>query len=454
MIIRRDVSLRKTIFRVAGPAMVEMIMYMVIGVVDIAVVGHLGAAPLAAVSLGAEIFFSLVLFLEALAVGATVLVAQAKGAKDSLAVRSIVSHTLIMGVVLGLTAGWLGWYFTDDILSLFSVEPQVYAQSRSYLLIAFQAAPFALVLYMTNALFRGLGRTDIPMTIAIIVNIVNVVGDFLLVYGLAGFPEMGVAGAAVATAGAHVIGFVLAIIALFTGLSGVQPRLADFARIRLQRFRSILAVGIPSLGEQFVYITSNLLALNLLVYLGTRSFATHQIAITVESISFMPGFGMAIAATALVGQAVGARDYQAARNAARGCIEMAFIIMGFFALLFVLMPGWVARIFTSDPAIIELAEAVIRIASLEQLTIAFSLVVSGVLKGAGDTRTPMLVSMLFTWAFRLPLMYLLIRIWSVPLPYIWYMFVLDWLLRTSVYVVLYRRGKWLPTQLPEPSYSD
>lgn len=443
MLIYRDPLLRKQILTIAGPAMGEMIMYMIIGVVDIAVVGRLGASPLAAVSLGSEIFFSLVLFLEALAIGANVLVAQAKGAGDHHQIRSYTAHTIVMAVVLGFILQVSGLYYTQDILGLFAVEPAVSQQAHDYLYITFQIAPFALLMYMTNAVFRGLGRTDIPMIIAVIVNIVNVIGDFLLVFGLAGFPKMGVAGAAVATAAAHVIGCCLALTALLFGFSGIRPRWQQFIQLKLKYFKDMLTLGIPSLIEQFFYITSNLLSIYLLVYLGTISFATHQLAVTVESISFMPGFGIAIAATTLVGQSIGARDFKSALRFARGCIELSFVIMGFFALIFALVPSWIAGIFTNDPDIIPLAETIIRVAALEQLTIAFTTVASGILKGSGNTRTPMLISTVFTWFFRLPLMYIMVRIWSVPLLYLWFLFIFDWLLRSLVYLRLYRRKHWL-----------
>ena len=106
-------------------------------------------------------------------------------------------------------------------------------------------------MYMTNAVFRGLGRTDIPMVISVIVNIVNVAGDFLLVYGLAGFPKMGVAGAAAATAVAHVLGCVLALTAILFGFGGIRPRWREFIQLKLKHFKDILVLGIPSMAEQF-----------------------------------------------------------------------------------------------------------------------------------------------------------------------------------------------------------
>lgn len=448
MLILKDHILRTQIFKTAGPAMIEMIMYMVIGLVDIAVVGRLGAAPLAAVGLGAEVFFSIILFLEALAIGSAILVAQAKGAGRMEDASEVAGHTFLLSIVLGVVVAFAGVRYAPAMLGLFSVETDVYRQALDYLLITFTISPLALGLYMAHSVFRGLGRTDIPMTIALVVNVVNVIGDFVLVYGLWGFPRMEVAGAALATSLAHVVGFILAMFFLFRGNSGLRVNLASVFKVNFATYRGIFHLGIPSLAEQFFYTLANLSSMFLIVYVGTLAFASHELAITVESISFMPGFGIAVAATALVGHAVGAQDKVALQKAARGSMEFALMFMGFFALAFALMPYQIAMIFTNDRDIIAMAGLLIRIAAIEQVGIALASVIGGILKGAGDTRTPMVISTVFTWLYRLPVMYLFIRVWHFPIAYVWLLFVSDWLLRGLFFAVVYRRKKWLRKALP------
>lgn len=449
MLILKDRMLRIRIFKTAGPAMIEMIMYMVIGLVDIAVVGRLGAAPLAAVGLGAEIFFSIILFLEALAIGSAILVAQAKGAGKMEDASEVAGHTFLLSIVMGIVVAFMGLRYAPAMLGLFSVEADVYRQALDYLVIVFTISPLALGLYMAHSIFRGLGRTDIPMIIALVVNVVNVAGDFALVYGLWGFPRMEIAGAAVATSLAHGVGFILAMFFLFRGNSGLRVNLASVFKVNFATYRGILHLGIPSLAEQFFYTTANLVSMFLIVYVGTLAFASHELAITVESISFMPGFGIAVAATALVGQAVGARDKVALQKAARGSVEFALIFMGVFALAFALLPYQIAMLFTNDQDIIAIAGSLIRIAAVEQAGIALASVIGGILKGAGNTRTPMVISTVFTWLYRLPVMYLFIRIWHVPITYVWMLFVSDWLLRGLSFVVVYRRKKWLGRALSD-----
>lgn len=443
MLILKDKLLRTTILRTALPAMMEMILYMLIGVVDVAIVGRLGAEPLAAVSLGAEIFFAVVLILEALGIGSSVLVAQAKGAGRMDEASRIAGQTVLLGLLVGSLAGIMGVLFTENIVGLFKVDWAVYIKAVSYLKITFWMAPLALTFYMINTVYRGLGRTDIPMYIALVVNIINCAGNYILVYGKLGFPQLGVAGAAWATSISHVIGCLIALAVLFSGQGNLNVKWYWMKCLRLSIVKKIFYLGIPSLGEQLFNNLSILVSVYLIVVTGTVPFAAHQVGITVESLSFMPGFGIAIAASALVGWSVGARDEKQLLRVARGSIEMALLFMGFFGLLFALFPCHIAGLFTNDAEIIAIAGLLIRIAAMEQITIAISMVMGGILKGAGDTRTPMLVTVLSTWAYRIPLTYLIIHVLHLPIYYVWLLFVSDWLIRAIIFITVYRKKKWL-----------
>ena len=214
-------------------------------------------------------------------------------------------------------------------------------------------------------------------------------------------------------------------------------------RLRLSVVKQIFSLGLPSLGEQFFNNFSTILSVFLIVSTGTVAFASHQVGVTVESLSFMPGIGIAMAATALVGRSIGARDKAEAQRMARGSLEFALLIMGTLGLIFALFPYHVAALFTNDAEIIAIAGLLLRIAALEQITIAISMVLGGILKGAGDTRTPMIITIAANWLYRLPLIYLFIRVLHLPIQYVWLIFVSDWLLRSLVFIIIYRRKKWM-----------
>ncbi|MBC7076117.1 MAG: MATE family efflux transporter [Syntrophomonadaceae bacterium] len=443
MLIMRKPELRKRIFKTSAPAMLEMALYMLIGVVDVAVVGHLGAVPLAAVGLGAQVFFSIIISAEALGIGASILVAQAKGAGKMEHAQQVTAQTLTLALLIGIPLAFLGVVYAGSILELFPVTKDVHTQALSYLQITFKVAPVAIALYLINSVFRGLARTDIPMKIAVIQNIINCVGDYVLVYGVSFFPALGVAGAAWATVIAHTAAFIIALWALIGGWTELKIKLKEMLFFQFDIIKKIVRLGLPSFAEEAFFSAAGWISYILVTLLGTLSLASHQVTLTVESLSFMPGFGVSIAATTLVGQAVGAKNKQLALDTARGCAEVALLFMGFLGLLFALVPHPIAAVFTSDPEIIVLTGILIRIASLEQVTIALSMVLGGILKGSGDTRTPMFINAFFTWFFRLPLMCLFIRVFSLPISYTWALFVVDWLLRTAAFLFAIKKQKWL-----------
>jgi len=439
LLIFKNKPLRTTILRTALPAMLEMILYMLIGIVDVAVVGRLGAVPLAAASLGAELFFEVILFLAALGIGSAVLVAQAKGAGKIHEAEQIAGQTVLLGLLLGCVSGLLVFFNADFIVGLFHVEPAVHVLAIQYVQITFTIAPLAVLYSMLSSLYRGWGRTDIPMYVAVVLNVVNCAGCYVLVYGKFGFPAMGVAGSALATALAHVVGFIIILSVLIRGKGGLQLHWTAIRRLQKLVLKKIFNLGIPSFMEQFFNNLSIMIAVYLIVFTGTVSYASHQVGVIVESISFMPGFGIAIAATTLVGQSVGARDKERLLQSTRGTIEFGLLFMGFFALMFALFPFQIAGLFTKDAAIIAIAGILIRIASLEQLTIALSMVLGGFLKGSGNTRTPMMITILATWVYRIPMLYLVIMVLDQPIQIAWLVFISDWLLRSIAFYIAYRR---------------
>ncbi|HWQ73869.1 MAG TPA: MATE family efflux transporter [Syntrophomonas sp.] len=439
LLIIKNKTLRSSIIRTALPAMLEMCLYMLIGIVDVAVVGHLGAAPLAAVSLGSEIFFAVLLTLASLGIGSAVLSAQAKGAGNVEEAERIAGQTVLLGIIMGILAGIAGYHWADNIVGIFRVEPEVHALAVTYIRITFSVVPLAILNFMISNLYRGWGRTEIPMYVAIAVNIINCVGCYVLVYGKFGLPALGVAGSAIATALANVAGCLAITTILIRGGGGLKLRWSAVSRLRRQVLNRIFSLGLPSFAEQFFNYMSTLTSVYLIVITGTVSYAAHQVGVIVESISFMPGFGIAIAATSLVGQSIGARDKTRLLQSTRGSIEFGLLFMGCFTLLFALFPFQIAGLFTQDPAIVAIAGTLLRIASMEQLTMALSMVLGGVLKGSGNTRTPMLIAVLATWLYRIPLLYLVVVVLGKPVQYAWLVFVSDWLLRSIAFFIAYRR---------------
>lgn len=450
MLILKDAALRRKILNISVPAIGEMVLYMIVGVVDIAIVGRLGAAPLAAVGLAAEIFFAVILLVVAASIGVLVLIAQAWGALKKDYAAQIAGKAVTLGILLGLLTALFGLLFADKLLVLFPVEEIVYKQALDYLEIAFWFSPPAVIYYMINSVFRGIGRTDLPMKIALITNIINCIGDYLLVYGVLGFPELGVAGAAWATSIAHAVGFILSTYVLFSGRCGLQVQIKHMFTGGFVILKKILKLGAPGLIEDFFKKSADIISIYFITFLGTVAYASHEVALIVESVSFMPGIGIGVAASVMVGQAIGAGDKKTVLDASRGCMELGVMIMGTIGVIFALFPYFVVSLFTTDADIISTAGFLIRLAALEQVAIAVAIVLQGIIKGSGDTRTPMLVTASFTWGLRLPGLYVMTHVFYLPVAYIWGLFIADWLLRAAVFVILYKKRGWLEKSLSSP----
>lgn len=443
----RTGELSRRIWYLAWPAILEMGLHMLVEVVDTAMVGRLGREELAAVALGSRVVFSVIFVFAAVGTGASALVARAVGAEDRTAAQCTAAQAVTLAFVLGLTMAVAGYILAGPLFSLTRAEPMVQHLARGYLRIVVLASVLLLPLFVTNAILRGAGDTRTPLFLAALTNGINIVGDYVLIFGWGPFPRLGVAGAALATAGAQVAGALGGLAIIFSGRGRIRvtPRqLLSWDGGLVQR---ILRIGLPAALEELTFTVSGLALLFLVSRLGTVALAAHQVALTAEGISFMPGWGFAIAAATLSGQHLGARDEEGAFASgwltARYCLR----VMGSMGLLFFVLPGFLARLFTTDPDVAQLAATCLRIGALEQVPIAFEMVLSGSLRGAGDTRFPFLVSTFGNWVFRLPLVYLATAVWALPLWSVWAITVCDWVIRAGLLLTRYRGRRWVAVRV-------
>jgi len=435
--------INRRIFDLAWPAICEMMLYMLLDFVDVAFVGRLGAQALAAVSLGGQIYFSVIFLFAALSTGATALIARAVGANDLKRAGQIAGRTLLLALILGVVVTLCFQFFADAIIGLFHFEQAVQQMANAYVKITSSVAAFALILFVCNGIFRGAGLTKIPFYVAALTNIVNIIGDYVLIFGKFGFPALGAEGAALATAAAQVLGCLVMIVLLFSGTTMVKMGLTDLVYLGDFNLTSVIVkLSAPAGLEQILMSMASILASFMLSGLGTVPFAAHQVVMTAESLSFMPGYGFAVAATSLVGQSLGAQKPKQAYEHGLAALKMALLIMGMTGLVFLFFPSLIIRIFTSSGPVLELGSFCLRIAALEQLPLAVEMVLAGALRGAGDTRTPALITVLCNWLLRIPLFYLAIYVFHWGLPAIWCITVFDWCVRAVCVAVQYRRGQW------------
>lgn len=442
---------RGRVFWLALPAVGEQLLNTMVGLVDVFLVGNLSAeasallgygsaTALTAAGLGTQFTWLMMVLFMAVGVGAGALVARAVGARDEASLLRIVRQTFVLATLVGLVATAAGLLLAEPFLALISAPEGVRATSAAYIKINAAAFLPAVFLLVGTACMRASGDTRTPLLVMLGVNVVNVVVSWLLVNGQLGLPTLGVEGAALGSALARTLGG-LAIVALLLRGHG-RLRLALEGGLDGEMLRRLARVGLPTAGEQFAFQAALLIFVRFVTGLGTTAYAAHNIAITIESLSFLPGMGYAAATGALVGQALGARDARQAERYAYEGLRQGGLMMSALGGMMFLFPQAIVAIFSNDPAVIATSAPVLRAAGLMQPALAVSFILLGALRGAGDTRWPLYSRILTTWVMRLPLTFFLVGALGLGLPGIWLAMAADFTLQAIMALWRFSSGRW------------
>jgi len=281
---------------------------------------------------------------------------------------------------------------------------------------------------LMSAIFQGVGDTRTPLRAMVWVNVLHVLLAIPLIFGLWGLPRLGVAGAALASGLSEGVGAGwLLWQAVRRGLFGA--RRSGWSPHELRR---MLRVGVPAMGERLITHGMQVVYARIVIHFGVAAYAAHQVGLNIESLSFLPGLGFAKAATALVGQRLGAQDVDGARQSARQANLVGLAIMSAWGAAFVLFPHvWVA-FFTPDPEVLAYSVPLMSVMGILQPPLAVAMVISGALRGAGETHVVLAAAVLGGWCVRLPLAYLGGVVGTLGVNAVWATMILDWIVRSGI----------------------
>jgi len=435
---------RSPVFALAWPVMVSNLLQTLTTTVDLILVGSLGAeapAAVAAVGLGAQFLFLFFSIMISVSAGTIALVARAVGAKDDVLADHVLKQSLVLGVLVSIPLIVVGLFFARPILQAFGAAPDVIALGAAYIQIISLSVFFQFIAFLGSAALRGAGDTMTPLWIGALVNVVNFGINVNLIYGNAFVPRLGVPGAAIGTSISYVVG-ALVLVAIF--LRGRhQLRLKLHGRwVEMVTVRRIFRIGWPAALEQIMLQLAFLIWVGFVVVYGTEVLAAHQIGLRIQSFAFMPGFGFAIAATALVGQNLGAAKPADAERSGWEAAKWSAGVMSAIALgIFILAP-WVARVFIGDPVVVDWAVVFIRIHAVSIPAVGVFFAIDGALRGAGDTRYPLVTSLSGIYAVRIPLSYLLGFLLGLGIIGVWVPLVIEYWYRAGIISVRFLRGRW------------
>ncbi|MGQ9458174.1 MAG: MATE family efflux transporter [Anaerolineae bacterium] len=426
----------------AWPAIVEQLLNMTVGLVNTYLVGHLGATALAAVGLGDQVVMLFSVLFSAVAVGTTAIVARHVGAGERHLADVVGSQSILLAVGMGSLSALAVGLLAEPLLWVLGAAPDVVAAGAVYLRIVAVTMVLTSVMFVGNAALRGAGDTLTPMLLMLGINGVNVVVAYVLVNGAAGLPRLGVAGSAVGAATARGLGGLVAVLLLLRRDAAVRLLPRFLWRPVGHHLLRVLTIGLPTAAEQFSLRLAQLLFASLVAHLGTAAYAGHQVTLTLTSLSYMPGWGFSVASTTIVGQELGARRPEGAERSALLASRLNTFVMATMGALLFLGARALATAFTNDPGVVQQATLAIQVAAIGQPLLGISFVLAGALRGAGDTRAVLYITTIALWLVRLPLAYLLTAVVSLGLVGVWTAANLDWLVRSGLLWLWFRRGRW------------
>lgn len=454
--LENKAQMRKMVMLLAWPAIAEMFLATLVQFVDTAMVGGLGSVAIAATGLtNAPMNFLNGMF-AALGVGSTALVARLIGGRDRESANKVAQQSLLMGVVLALAVTVLMLLFARVIPTIMGAEPDVVPVSTAYLKILSLTFVLFFSSFILNGVLRGAGDTKTPMQVNILANILNVIGNFFLIFPtrsvLLNLPLMGetalvipgagwgVEGAAIATALSRGVAGVIVLWILFSGRHGV--RVTFSLRPNFDIIRRVIKIGLPASGERMIMSGGQMVFGSIVLGLGTAQYAAHHLAIVAESISYMPGMGFSMAATTLVGQGLGAGNPKLAEQSGYTTWKLGAMVMGGMGLIFLAIPEYLVMFFNRDPEIVRYGAMCLRMVALAQLPFSSAMVMTGALRGAGDTVPPLIIAIIGMWGVRLTLAWLLVTQLDLGLLGAWTAMVVDLWIRGIVTFLRFRSGKW------------
>ena len=432
--------IRRSVMTLALPVTISSLLQRAEGIVAVFLVGGLGAVPIAAVGLGQLLAFIATTLVSGLSVGANVVMAQLWGARRYEDAGQAARHFLGLSLLVALGLLTLGLALNRLAMESLGAQPEVITLALPYSNLIFLLIPCTIVLQVLSSILQGTGDTRTPMYAMIVVNLFHVAIAYPLIYGQWGLPALGVKGAAIAVGIAEAAGCLYLFLRC-------RPLLRYSKRVRFDLIRTIWQVGAPVSGERIAQQAGILLYTKIVLMYGTVAYAAHQVGLSIESLSFLPGYGFAIAAATMVGQSIGAGKYTRAKLENWEANRLAAYMMSAMGVIFFFFPYALLRAFTSDEAVIDLGTVFLKIVALLQVPLALTMVLAGSLRGAGDTRFIMVATMIGMWGVRIPIAFVAGYWLTMGVFYVWLAMIADWTLRMALMLWRYRSERWKSIQV-------
>jgi len=434
-------SINRAIFLLSVPMILEMVMEALFAVVDVFFVSRVSVNAVATVGLTESVITVVYAIAIGLSMATTAMVARriGEGKKDAAAVAAV--QAMVITFSFSLIISVAGFFYAEKILYLMGGDDDLVAEGASYTRIIFAGNFVIMFLFLLNAVFRGAGDASIAMRALWIANGLNIVLDPCLIFGWGPFPELGVAGAAVATNIGRGIGVIFQLFVLFGGNSIIQIG-RKHLRIAWSVVKRLFEVSLGGMGQYVIASSSWIFLMRIMSEFGEQAVAGYTISIRMLIFTILPAWGMANAAATLVGQNLGASEPDRAELSVWRSAFYTMLFLLFVSIIYIVWAPDLVRIFHEGPLVVKYGTASLRIICLGYIFFAYGMVISQAFNGAGDTRTPTVMNFICFWAIQIPLAYWIgITQGLGPNGVFWAVAISETIL-AGLCIYLFRKGRW------------
>lgn len=434
-------SIRKAVFMLSIPMILEMLMESIFAIVDIFYVSQVSVNAVATIGLTESVITLVYAVAIGLSMAATAIVARRIGEKDRLGASQAAVQVIFLGILVASIISLIGILYPKEILGLMGGEAELIEEGYGYTQVLMGGNLTIMLLFLINAIFRGAGDASVAMWALVVSNGLNIILDPLFIFGLGPIPAFGVQGAAIATTIGRGTAVIFQLLVLFYGWSRIKIGLKDIV-LQVGVMMNLIRVSLGGIGQFLIGTSSWVILMRIMSEFGSEVLAGYTIAIRVMMFTLMPAWGMSNAAATLVGQNLGAKKSKRAEDSVWKTGKYSALFMALVSIVYLIFAPVIISWFSTVPEVVTNGALCLRIIAAGYVFYGYGMVVINAFNGAGDTKTPTYINFFCFWLFQIPIAYLMAVVFQWGPLGVFLAITLAEVVLSITGIVVFKRGKW------------